>query len=165
MLLMFSDQTQKETKMNDGIGGPFLSMAVFCEKVLQEKDGVLSAIRIVDRFIHTIVGVQAPDKMPSFKIEFSILVAFKSGDAKGKQELKVTPIAPSGKELPGISLPILFEGAERGTNVNIGYALETQEEGLYWFDVTLNGKSFTKMPLRIIYQRMQTTTGTVQPLQ
>lgn len=28
--------------------GPFLQMAVFCERLLEEKDGVLSAIRIID---------------------------------------------------------------------------------------------------------------------
>ena len=37
--------------------GPNVVAAVFCEKVLQEKDGVLSAIRIVDRFT---VSVEAP---------------------------------------------------------------------------------------------------------
>jgi hypothetical protein len=133
--------------------------------VLQEKDGVLSAIRIIDRFIHTITGADAPDKMPPFKVKMSILISFKSGDAKGKQELMINPITPSGPALPGFSIPIFFEGADRGNNVNIVYAFDATEEGLYWFDVTLNGKSFTKMPLRIIYQKMQTTSGTVQPLQ
>lgn len=158
------DQSQKETGMNNNIGGPFLAAAFFCERVLQEKDGVLSAIRIIDRFIHTITGADAPDKMPPFNIQISILIAFKSGDAKGKQELKINPITPSGKTLPGISLPVLFEGIGRGNNINIGYAFEAQEEGLYWFDITLNNVLITKIPLSVIYQKMQTTTGTTQPL-
>jgi hypothetical protein len=165
MLLVFSDQPQKETKMKEDIGGPFLTMAVFCERVLQEKDGVLSAIRIIDRFIHTVAGLDAPDKMPPLKVNIAILIGFKSGNVKGKKEIKISPITPSGKFLPVFSVPILLEGNDQGANINIGYAFEAQEEGIYWFDVTLDGKSFTKMPLRITYQKMQTTMGTGQSLQ
>ena len=163
MVLVFSDQPQEEVKMK--ASGPFLTAALFCERVLQEKDGVLSAIRIIDRLTHTITGPDAPDEMPSFQVQISILISFKSGDAKGRQELTVTPSSPSGKTLPGLSVPILFEGDERGANVNIGYAFKAEEEGLYWFGVILNGKEFTRIPLRIIYQKMQTTMGTTQPLQ
>lgn len=164
MVLVFSDQLQEEISMKDKIGGPFLMAAFFCEHVLQEKDGVISAIRIVDRFIHTVPGPDAPEKMPPFTIKFSIIIAFKSGDIKGKQDVKITPIAPSGQVLPGISIPILLEGGDNGANVNITYGFYAQEEGLYWFDVTLNGKLFTRMPLRTIYQKMLTKTGTAEPL-
>ncbi len=74
--------------MKNDIGGPFLQMAVFCEKVLQERDGVLSAIRIVDRFMHSLSGAEAPEIMPPIKTEVSILIGLKSGSVRGKQELK-----------------------------------------------------------------------------
>jgi hypothetical protein len=150
--------------MKDKIGGPFLMAAVFCERVLQEKDGVLSPIRIVDQFTHTVAGPDAPDKMPPFTIKVSILIAFKSGDFKGKQDVKITPVAPSGQVLPGISVPILLEGADKGANVNITYVFDAQEEGLYWFNVTLNGKLITRMPLRTIYQKMLTKRSTAEHL-
>lgn len=150
--------------MGDGVGGPFIQLAVFCEKVLHEKDGVLSAIRIIDRFIHSTTAEGAPDLMPPINIGMFILVGFKSGDAKGKWELKVRPIAPSGQELPGFTGPILFEGDERGANVVIQYSLAAKEEGLYWFDVMLNDKLLTRMPLRIIYQKTQLTMTTAQPV-
>jgi len=162
MVLVFSDQSQEEIDMKEG--GPFLTAALFCERVLQEKDGVLSAIRIIDRLTHTRTGPDAPDAMPAFQVQISILTAFKSGDVKGKQELIIKGTSPSGKALPVISVPLLFEGGERGTNVNIGYAFQAEEEGLYWFDVTLNGTIYTRIPLRIIYQKIQTTMGTTQPL-
>jgi hypothetical protein len=34
-------------------------MALICERVLQESDGGLSIIRVIDRFTHTITGVDA----------------------------------------------------------------------------------------------------------
>lgn len=147
--------------MKEGIGGPFLQAAFFCEKVLQEKDGVMSAIRLVDRFTLASSAEGAPDLMPPINIGISILISFKSGDIKGKQELKVRPITPSGEELPGFSGPILFEGEDRGASIVVQYALEAKEEGIYWFDVILNGKLITKMPLRIIYQKTQVTSTSV----
>jgi hypothetical protein len=159
MILILFDKSQEEINMK--IGGPFLIAALFCEKVLHEKDGVLSLIRVVDRFTHT----NTPDKMPAFPIQISILLGLRSGDIKGKQEVVINPITPSGKTLPKTSLPVLFEGADQGANLNITYAFVAEEEGLYWFDIILNGNSITKMPLRITYQKTQTAGGTDQPLQ
>jgi hypothetical protein len=159
---MVYDQLKKEVNMKDGIGGPFLQAAFFCEKVLQEKDGVMSAIRLVDRFTLSSSAEGSPDLMPSINIGISILIAFKSGDIKGKWELKVRPIAPSGQELPGFVGPVLFEGDERGASVVIQYGLTAKEEGIYWFDVMLNDKLITKMPLRIIYEKTQVTSTSVQ---
>ena len=164
MLLVFSDQLQKETEMKEGIGGPFLCMAVFCERVLQEKDNVLSAIRIVDRFMQTIPGSETPEIKSHLRMDVSIVISLKSGDYKGKKQLKITPRSPSGKELPGFSGPVIFEGEDKGVNVVVRYLFEGNEEGLYWFDVELDGKSLTKMPLRIIYQKMGVTSTTTEPM-
>ena len=147
--------------MNGSIGGPFLQMAVFCERVLHEKDDVLSAIRIIDRFTHTVSSAEVI--MPPLKLEFSMLISFKSGDAKGKSELKIRPNAPSGKELPGFSGPILFEGGERGANIIIKLGFEAKEEGVYWFDVILDEKLITRMSLQVVYQKMQITSTTAPP--
>jgi hypothetical protein len=155
-----SDPFWRESKMSNGIGGPFLQTAVFCEKVLAEKDGVLSAIRIIDQFTLSTSIEGAPSQMPEINITASILISFKSGDVKGKWELKVKPVSPGGKELPGFNGPLMFEGGHRGANVVIQYVLSAKEEGTYWFDVMLNDKSITKMPLKIIYTKAQiSTTG------
>ena len=63
--------------------GPHLAAALLCEKVLQEKDGVLSFIRVVDRF-----GVQEPQpgKAPE-PIQATLVVTFKAGDTFGKHHM------------------------------------------------------------------------------
>lgn len=150
--------------MKGEIGGPFLQAAFFCEKVLQEKDGVMSAIRLVDRFTLASSAEGAPDLMPPINVGVSILIAFKSGDIRGKWELKVRPTTPSGQEMPGFVGPLLFEGDERGATVIIQYGLTAKEEGIYWFDVMLNNKLITKMPLRIIYQKTKVTSTSGPPV-
>jgi hypothetical protein len=143
-------------------GGPWLSMAVFCEKVLEDKDGVLSAIRIVDRFFLTASGPAAPEKMPPTPFQFSALLAFKSGFARGSYTVRLRPRTPSNVPLPEQSVPILLEGEDRGAYVHMQLNMTIKEDGLYWFDVSLGESLVTRMPLRVVYQRLGTrppTTG------
>jgi hypothetical protein len=163
LLVLCQNSFWRDNKMEHGVGGPFLQTAVFCEKVLQEKDGVLSAIRIVDQFTVSSSVEGTPELMPSINIAASLLITFKSGDIKGKWELKVKPVTPSGQELPGFIGPVMFEGGHRGANVIIQYVLPAKEEGTYWFDVMLNDKLITKMPLKIVYTKAQIST-TGQPV-
>lgn len=134
--------------------GPFLQAALFCEKVLQEKDNVVSAIRIVDRLISSAVGVDAPERMPPIQWNITMFIALKSGFAKGSFNVRVTGTTPSGRPMPSASLPVLLEGDDRGANIIGNMTINFQEEGLYWFDVYFEGRQLTRMPLRVVYQRM-----------
>ena len=138
-------------------GGPWFAMAVFCEKVLEDKDGVLSAIRIVDRFFFTASGPAAPEKMPPTPIQLTALVSLKSGFAKGSYTVRLRPTTPSMVKMPEQSVPILLEGDDRGSNVIINMVMTVKEDGLYWFDVFLGERLVTRMPLRIVYQRLTTS--------
>ena len=137
---------------------PYLSLAVFCEKVLKETDGVLSAIRIIDRF--TIPGTS--ERMPVSTVIFSVLIVLKSGDFRGRAEIELRPTTPSGQLLPIMRFPVNFEGdADRGVGIGTPIQLQAEEEGLFWFDVSLSvvgggSELLTRIPLRILYQRAQT---------
>lgn len=136
--------------------GPYLVTAVLCEKVLEEKDGVISAIRIVDRIVHSAVGPEAPEEMPPIPVNLIGLITFKSGAARGRHTVRLRPQAPAGLNLPDIALPVHFEGEDRGANLVVQLGLQAAQEGLYWFDVLLDDELVTRMPLRIMYQRLQT---------
>jgi hypothetical protein len=135
-----------------------LSVAVLCEKVLQEKDAVLSLIRIVDRFTVTISGPTPPEEMPTVPISLTLVLSFKAGFARGTFVVSVRGEKPSGELTPETKIPVLFEGDERGPNVMIAVNLQANEEGLYWFDVFLEGARVTRVPLRLIYQRVTQTS-------
>lgn len=139
--------------------GPYLQVAVLCEKVLQEKDGVLSAIRIVDRIVMTASGVGAPQQMPPVPISLTALLVFKSGSARGNHQVKIRPTLPSGRILQEISLPMLLEGDDRGVNLIANIGLQAREEGLYWFDIVVDDELATRIPLRIVYQRITQGSG------
>lgn len=132
---------------------PYLQVAVFCEKVLREADGVISLIRVVDRFM--VRG--ATPEMGNHVLRFNIVILFKSGFLRGKQRLYIRPWSPNKKELPAMDIPVLFEGDEdRGTGTIAQMDFVVNEEGLYWFDVNLNDELVTRMPLRVLYQQVGT---------
>jgi hypothetical protein len=131
----------------------YLSIAVFCEKVLREADGVMSIIRMIDRF--NIAG-STPEMQPTV-LTFNIFVSFKSGFLRGKQVIALRPTSPSGDEMAAMQFPVLFEGDnERGNALLTQMNFIVDQEGLYWFDVILNQEIVTRMPLRVAYQHSPT---------
>jgi len=135
-------------------GGPYLSGAFLCEKALHEADGVNSFIRMVDRW--TVTG--PTEGMPATAIQATLVVVFKSGIHRGAGEIVITPRTPSDIRLPPMNVPVHFEGDEdRGVTLILPMAFPVQEAGLYWFNVSLDGQSFSEIPLRVIYHRVAPT--------
>ncbi len=139
--------------------GPYLGMAILCERVLQEKDNVLSAIRIVDKIIQTAIGPDSLEMMRPIAISLFAIISFKSGKSSGKYNLKVIPNTPSNEKMQEYSMPIVLEKDGKSANVIINLNLLVKEEGLYWFDVLLSDEFITKIPLHIEYQRVQITSA------
>lgn len=133
--------------------GPHLAMALFCESVLEEKDGVLSIIRVVDRIIQTAVGPDVPEIMPPVPVNLTLVVSLKAGAARGRDSVRIKTEAPSGQNEGGIlELPVVFEGEDRGQNIVARLGFVANQEGLYWFDISLGGSLITRVPLRVVYQ-------------
>jgi hypothetical protein len=143
-------------------GGPYLVAACFCDKVLREADGVLSLIRVVDRW--NIVGT-TPTMSPTV-VQGTLVVLFKSGIARSSAQLIITPISPTNERMqPPIVAPLLFEGDDdRGAGIVIPMGFPVREPGPYWFEValTLQGgqaEVLTFIPMRIVYLQ----TGPMMP--
>jgi hypothetical protein len=150
---------------NGESGGPYITAALLCEKVLQEKDNVLSVIRIVDRIVHMVGGAGAPDIMPPVRVDLKTLIMFKSGSERGRRNVEIRPVLPSGRLLQAVSLPVLFEGDDdRGVNVVVNTVFDATEEGVYWFVISLDTEEVTRIPLRIVYQRVSMSTSGATPV-
>ncbi len=128
-----------------------LHVATFCEKVLRETDGVVSLIRMFDRF--NVTG--ETEEMPLTLLRFTVVISFKSGFMRGKQRVGIRPKSPTGKDLPSMDFPVLFEGDDdKGPMLAFEVQFPAEEEGLFWWEVYLNDEMVTKMPLRVFYQRL-----------
>jgi len=138
--------------------GPYVSAAVLCERVLEEKDGVVTLVRLIDRFIVTAQGPDAPATLPPTLVSVVAVVWLRSGEARGRHVLQLRPEKPSGERLDATEISVHFEGEERGSRTTGNISLVADEEGLYWFDVLLDDTLLSRIPLRIMYQR-QTAGG------
>lgn len=139
------------TTTNDG---PYLIAALLCEAVLQEKDERISIIRMIDRVTLTAPAASSPEVLPPLPLNLNALISFKSGSARGRHTVKWRIETPSGIKLPEQLLPVLFEGEDRGVNLILHINMVVDQEGVYWFDVLLEDQLLTRIPLRILYQRI-----------
>ncbi|MBA7708114.1 hypothetical protein ES703_117002 [subsurface metagenome] len=140
--------------------GPYIQVAAFCERVLQEADGVVSLIRIVDRVTHTERGPESPAEMPEFHYPLFLVITLKSGRARGRHDITITPEQPSGETLDPITLSVNLEGEGKGVNVISRIDFSYKMEGLYWFNVQFDNKVITRLPLEVRYSRMVTGSST-----
>ena len=134
--------------------GPYLTAALLCERVLQEKDETVSVIRLIDRLAVTVNALNSPETMPSITANLTLFVGLKSGSARGRNTIKIRTEAPSGITLSDQLLSALFEGEDRGVNLIVNMGLTLDQEGVYWFNILLEETLLTRIPLRVLYQRI-----------
>ncbi len=134
--------------------GPYLQAGVICEQVIEDKAGALSLIRIIDTITHTEARPDAPVDMPPVTYPMKMVIMLKSGRARGRHEIKITPELPSGELKNPLTQSVQMEGEERGMNHIINMVFTFTIEGLYWFNVYFDDIILTKIPLRIKYNRV-----------
>ena len=143
--------------------GPYIQAACFCEMVLEDKEGVLSFIRLIDTVTHAQIGASPPQDMPPVPYEIKLVLMLKSGTAIGRYNLRVVPELPDGSTKDPVVLTVHLEGEERGQNLIIRLGLTLEMEVLYWFKVYFEDQKLTQIPLRVKYNRVVTGSGTLPP--
>jgi len=136
--------------------GPYLQAAFFCERLLEESDGVLSAIRIVDT-----ITTQDDESTPHpvmRPVNLTLFIAFKAGQARGAYDLTVAMEGPTERSsthpAERHTQTILFDGADHGgATIIMPVALIADQEGVYWFSVFLDDLVVTRLPLRVVSAR------------
>jgi hypothetical protein len=143
---------------------PCVAIATFCERVLVEKDEVVSAIRLVDQS-HVEVPEELRDgDIPPFQLR--LLVGLKSCGYKGAGKLVIQGRAPDGQTIPElyIEAALTFHGGNHGTNLNVQIPIPYRGDGLYWFDVQFEGELLTRVPLKLSMSRtLSQSQGTPGP--
>jgi hypothetical protein len=85
--------------------GPYCNCAVFCEQIIEAKDSTLSVIRIIDTVsVAAVTDDQKPQQPgPGIRpgvfsgVDFTFLIAIKSGDFQGRGKLRIDIVAPPAK--------------------------------------------------------------------
>ena len=135
--------------------GPYIT-ALLCERVLEEKDGIKTAIRIIDRVTHVRVGPDAPPTLPPFDYQLSLMMKLTSGATRGLYSVVVHLVKPSGESTEVVRQAVNFEGDDdRGGDIVGQLKLRIEMTGVYWFEIFLDdrGKTelLTRLPFRVVY--------------
>jgi hypothetical protein len=132
---------------------PYLNLATICERHILEADGTLTLFRVVDRF--TITG--ATEEMPVTTLSFTLVVNFRSGHYRGPLDLSLQIIDPDQRSVQEIRLPVQFEAPEEKATQMIGQVvLAVKQHGLHWIIVRLAQEEYTRIPVRVVYQKLPT---------
>jgi hypothetical protein len=142
----------------EGKPRPYIIAALLCEKILEEKDGSLTIVRIADRIEWEIVGAGQTPAAQGIRPTISItgLLSLKSGPVKGEFPVQIKVVKPNGelmKEVFSCSIKLL--GGDHGQNTIINISLAAEQEGLHWFDVYFDDDLLTRIPLMVVKRQQQ----------
>jgi len=133
---------------------PYLKVGAICERVLEEKDNVLSLIRIIDRFTITITGKELPDKLPEGITTLTIVMSWFGG--LGMHEAAFEIVSPGGETQPSPrSWSFNLDSLNQGHNIIVTLPLRITRPGVYWVEFLLNGQVKSRIPFQILYAREQ----------
>src|SRR6266852_4842885 len=141
---------------------PFLisASALLCERILQEEDKVLSAIRIIDVIYVPQLPASAPEGSVTGVQEYCLIILKAQPGHQGKHLIEFRMLNPKG-ELTNISEPIEAEFKARpefgkdvpgGATVSIQLNLAVKNYGTCYICVYLDGEEITRAPFTLLQQ-------------
>jgi hypothetical protein len=132
---------------------PSLRIAALCERVLEEKDGTLSLIRLIDRLVITAQGTNVPKELPPGQAPLTAVMSWING--LGNYEAKILVDFPDGSSFESMTVPFFLDSLDKIQNVIVRLVIPIKRPGIYWFNFMLGDQIKSKLPLRVIYQRKE----------
>lgn len=132
---------------------PYLLVAVICQRAQQDQYGSFSIINVLEQLVAGSDDPNAPEQMPSFRLDANLVIVFASGSQEGQRTVTVVAEQPDGTRLQPVDQRILLRGGDQRATIVSDLSLDISQTGVYWFDVFLEGRLVTRIPLRIGYER------------
>ena len=147
--------------------GPYLTAVFICEKIMQEKDDVLSVIRMMDTMILQLPE-GAPDDLPSeqnrIPVTFDLLVCLKTGKAPpAPHTLRIEMTSPSTKTSSQTFPFHPTPGEHGGANLILRQTIAIKHGGLFYFDFFVDDNWMTRLPFRIDVKRPEPQQSSPTP--
>jgi len=121
------------------VGGTYIQAAVLCERVLEERDGMLTPVRITDGLVRRGPKI--------FDYQMTALVIVRAGEGvRGEIPVRIELQMPSGNVTAKATMRAKSIGQNLVFNMNVTFS----ESGLHWFNVYLQGELTTRMPFRVV---------------
>ena len=127
-------------------GGPYVALAVLCQRIDFQPDGSADLIGIVDGLA---VGDPSDPNTPPLLLNVRAVIALRGGAMRGPHTLTLRGWFPSGAEGLSADKTVVFSDQRPAVTLNLPLELELQELGTYVFDVLLDGDLLTAITLDV----------------
>jgi hypothetical protein len=122
---------------------------LLCQYALEERDHVLTAVKIVDQIVFDLPSDIPPDKVNILNLLQVWALIFVKSDGPEDFELEFTGIAPNGQRVNPQRIAIHSKGGSKGHQIRLEIQIDPRSQGLWWFEIAIAGNVVLKMPLLI----------------
>ena len=127
-------------------GGPYVALAVLCQRIDLQPDGTANLIGIVDGL--SIDDPADPDTPPLI-LNLRAVIALRGGSVRGPHQITFRGWFPSGAEGLSADKMVAFTDERPAVTLNLPLELELPEIGTYVFDVLCNDELVTAITLDV----------------
>jgi hypothetical protein len=140
--------------------GPYVITAAFCDEALQERDGTISLIRVIDKLTASVPAEQ----IPPVTVNLAFVLLLRAGSAAGRGFTARLGIErPGGEIFGGIEAPVIFSDAPNSpANLIVKLQLQITSPGLHWMAVLLDDEPLARTPLMVEFEAV--TPGPQDPV-
>jgi len=131
--------------------GPFVAMAVLCDRVDPRDDGTVDVHGIVDGVVITPEGDDPLGLRPAAELSLMAVVSLRAGEVRGEHRIALRGVYPGGAPGPGASRAIEFTDEAPGASFVVPVELQVHQPGLYTFDVLFDDRLLTRIGLQVLY--------------
>jgi hypothetical protein len=131
--------------------GPYVAMAVFCQRLDRQPDGTVDVVGVVDGISLSRDALPGGDSIDAAApvVRLLGLVSIRAGAVRGRHTLALRGHFPDGEMGAALTRPIELTDQAPGATIGFPFELEAREAGTYWFDVLFDDALLTRVPLLV----------------
>ena len=127
-------------------GGPYVALAVLCQRIDLQPDGTANLIGIVDGLA---VDDPSDPNTPPLILNLRAVIALRGGSTRGQRRITFRGWFPSGVEGVSAETVVTFTDERPAVTLNMPLELELPEIGTYIFDVLCDDDLVTAITLDV----------------
>jgi hypothetical protein len=127
-------------------GGPYVALAVLCQRIDLQPDGTADLIGIVDGLA---IDDPSDPNTPPLVINVRAVIALRGGSVRGPRRITMRGWFPSGSEGLSADKVVTFTDDRPAVTLNLPLELELPEVGTYIFDVLCDDELLTAITLDV----------------
>lgn len=128
-------------------GGPYVALAVLCQRIDLQPDGTANLMGIVDGLA---IDDPSVPGTPPLVLNVRAVIALRGGSVRGPRTLTLRGWFPSGAEGLAADKVVVFSDDRPAVTLNLPLELELPEIGTYVFDILCDGDLLTAITLDVV---------------